>query len=299
MEKGTPYEGRFARTRFTLPQLSSFARLCPALFFCTGLAIVPVPAAAQMIGFGGFGIGGGLGLPGLMHHGFGGGYGTGRGSGPPGFMSHGGPGFAGRGFRGGPPWGQHSGQSQLRQQSPLGADGGGRRNYGHWPSHGQPSQVGTREFPARRNCGGGPCRPTDSPWRGQGHPSKVGTTEVPPGRRAVSWDEDRPSSATGRSRRDEDRPSSIAEPRLRRRWRDDDQPRSVRSRRGRRRRDEDRPRRDDEHSCRDAAQAATASDAEAAHEPDAARRHYRASGPRTTALRWRRRWISLGAASNY
>ena len=186
MEKGTPYEGRFARTRFTLPQLSSFARLCPALFFCTGLAIVPVPAAAQMIGFGGFGIGGGLGLPGLMHHGFGGGYGTGRGSGPPGFMSHGGPGFAGRGFRGGPPWGQHSGQSQLRQQSPLGADGGGRRNYGHWPSHGQPSQVGTREFPARRNCGGGPCRPTDSPWRGQGHPSKVGTTEVPPGRRAVA-----------------------------------------------------------------------------------------------------------------
>lgn len=63
---------------------------------------------------------------------------------------------------------------------------GGQRNYGHWPSHGQPSQVGAREFPARGNCGGGPCRPTDSPWRCQGRPSKVGDTEVPPGRRPVA-----------------------------------------------------------------------------------------------------------------
>jgi len=77
MPTGASNKDRFARKRFTLPQLSSFARFCPALFFCTGLAIAPVAAEAQMIGFGGFGIGGGLGLQGLMHHGFGGGLGTG------------------------------------------------------------------------------------------------------------------------------------------------------------------------------------------------------------------------------
>ena len=97
---------------------------------------------------------------GLMHHGFGGGFGTGRGSGPPGFMSHGGPGFAGRGFQGGSPWGQPRGQSQFRQRaSSRSPTGGGQQNYGHWPNHGQPSQVGTRELPGRGNCRGGPCRP--------------------------------------------------------------------------------------------------------------------------------------------
>jgi hypothetical protein len=104
------------------PLISSFARLCPALFLCTGLAIAPLPAAA----FGGFGIGGGLG--GLMHHGFGGGFGSGRGIGSPRFMPHGGPGFAGRGFQGSSPWGQYRGQSQLRQRAPLGADGGGNES---------------------------------------------------------------------------------------------------------------------------------------------------------------------------
>jgi hypothetical protein len=287
MEKGTPYEGHFARTRFTLPQLSSFARLCPALFFCTGFAIVPVPAAAQMIGFGGFGIGGGWGLPGSMHHGFGDGFGTGRGSGPPGFMSHGGPGFAGRGFRGGPPWGQHSGQSQLRQQSPPGAYGGGQRNYGHWPSHGQPSQVGAREFPARGNCGGGPCRPTDSPWRCQGRPSKVGDTEVPPGRRPVAV----VGTKTGRAASPSDGYGAGGGTTTSQGAFAVGQGAGGVTKTGR------------GGSTSTAVgmppEAATASDAEAAHEPYAARRHYRASGLRTTALRRRRRWISIGAASNY
>lgn len=39
MEMGVPNEGHFARKRFVLPQLLSFARLCPALFLWTGLAI--------------------------------------------------------------------------------------------------------------------------------------------------------------------------------------------------------------------------------------------------------------------
>jgi hypothetical protein len=179
---GASNKDRFARKQGRSPPLlSSFRRLCPALFFCTGLAIAPVPAAAQSIELGGLAIGAGLGALGLIQHGSRGGFGSGRGSAPPGFMSHGGPGFAGRGFQGGSPWDQHRRQSQLRQRAPLGAYGGGQRNY--WPSHGQPSPVGTREFPARGNCGGGACRPTYSPWRGQGHPSKVGTTEVPPGLR--------------------------------------------------------------------------------------------------------------------
>ena len=65
MEMGVPNEGGFARKRFALPQLLSFARLCPALFLWTGLAIAPLPAVA----FGGFGIEGGSGPPGFMTHG--------------------------------------------------------------------------------------------------------------------------------------------------------------------------------------------------------------------------------------
>src|ERR1700730_1194750 len=61
-------EDHFAKKRFAPPQLSSFARLCSALFLCTGLAIAPLPAAA----FGGFGSGGGWGPPGFMQRGQGG-----------------------------------------------------------------------------------------------------------------------------------------------------------------------------------------------------------------------------------
>jgi hypothetical protein len=48
---GASNMGRFAGKRFTLPQLSSFAR--HSLFFCTGLVIASVPAAAQSIESGG------------------------------------------------------------------------------------------------------------------------------------------------------------------------------------------------------------------------------------------------------
>ena len=141
-----------------------------------------VPAAAQSFSLGGFGIAGGLGAlvivpPRFLR-------GRGRGLGPPGFMFHGGPGSAGRRFEGRSSWGQSGGQSQFRQRSPFGTYGGEQRSSPYWwPGNRQPSRVGTREFPARGNCGDGPCRPTYPPWRGQGHPSKVGTMKLLPGRR--------------------------------------------------------------------------------------------------------------------
>src|ERR1700730_14905599 len=77
MPTGASNKDRFARKRFTLPQLSSFARFCPALFFCTGLAIAPVAAEAQMIGFGGCGSVGGWWLLVVVTLVFGGGLWTG------------------------------------------------------------------------------------------------------------------------------------------------------------------------------------------------------------------------------
>jgi subtilisin family serine protease len=121
MEKGAPYEGRFAKKQGRSPPHWSFGRTGFVLAVCTPLAIAPVPAAAQMIGFGGFGVGGGLGALGLMHHGIGGGFGSGRGWGRPGFMSHGRPGFTGQGFQGRSSW--DPGRSFGHHQPPFGPYG--------------------------------------------------------------------------------------------------------------------------------------------------------------------------------
>ncbi len=171
LEKGARNEGRFAKKRFALPQLSSFARLCPPSFCVPGLRSRRSLSRHSAA----LGAGGGWGLPGLIHHGYWGWLWERTRIGAAGVHAPRRARLCRSRFPRRASMGQ--GTSQLRQQSPLGCYGAGQRNYGHWPSHGQPSQVGTREFPGRGHCGGGPCPPTHSPWRGQGHPSKVGTTE--------------------------------------------------------------------------------------------------------------------------
>ena len=143
MKTGAPNEALFPRKRGRAPAFSRFARLSPALFFCAGLVIAPLPAMAQF-SFGGFGIGGGLGVLGLMHHGYGGGFGSGRGRQPPGFMSY--------GFQGRSSWG--------RQGSPFSVYRGGQRYYHSWRSYQQPSRGGTWHtggFPTRGICNDGIC----------------------------------------------------------------------------------------------------------------------------------------------
>jgi hypothetical protein len=67
MEKGAPYEGRFAKKQGRSPPHWSFARTGFVLAVCIPLAIAPVPAAAQYYsgdtgrGGHGFGVGGGIG----------------------------------------------------------------------------------------------------------------------------------------------------------------------------------------------------------------------------------------------
>jgi hypothetical protein len=143
---GAPNKGLFPQKPFLAPALSWFAGLSPILIVCAGLVIAPVPAAAQFIGFGGFGSGGGLGILGLMHHGYSGGFGSGRGRRPPGFMSY--------GIQGKSSWGQYRGQPQSHQRSPFGAYGGA--------GHRQPPVFGTgesspRPWPSRGNCDGRHC----------------------------------------------------------------------------------------------------------------------------------------------
>jgi hypothetical protein len=75
---GAPKKGRFAKKRRFAASFSTIEGLSPILLICADLAIAMVPAAAQSFSLGGFGIAGGLGAPGLFHHGFGGGYGGAR-----------------------------------------------------------------------------------------------------------------------------------------------------------------------------------------------------------------------------
>src|ERR1700730_6040681 len=88
MEKGTPYEGHFARKQGRSPPLWAFARTGFILAVSTPLAIAPLPAAAQCgdlactgggrggLGSGGHGYGGGGGAPEGGGHGYGGGGGA-------------------------------------------------------------------------------------------------------------------------------------------------------------------------------------------------------------------------------
>jgi hypothetical protein len=88
MEKGTPYEGHFARKQGRSPPFWSFAGTGFILAVSTPLAIAPLPAAAQCgdlacsgggrggLGSGGHGYGGGGGAIGGGGHGYGGGPGV-------------------------------------------------------------------------------------------------------------------------------------------------------------------------------------------------------------------------------
>jgi hypothetical protein len=68
---GAPKNFHYAKKRRLAAAFSLLAGLCPLLLLCAEFMIAPVPAAAQSIGFGGFGIVGGVGALGLLNHGFG------------------------------------------------------------------------------------------------------------------------------------------------------------------------------------------------------------------------------------